>query len=485
MASSTPSVESMARIWDLICEANRLINLIDSFTLTGPPSNASSSNTSSQAPVASSSTVATTEVTSKKARISGLNKLKRRVLAELDFLKEVHEEKVPFKKEYLSCSNLPHYAAVIDRIVLEGPENVIAVSKIFHIVNQGNGEKNEKEKRAATPVRQARMEVDIVCKKGACWIKVKAMSPEGVQAVVDGTATPGHKSVLQIADELLLAAGSNPVHYLPPAIVFHFNKGVGRQVARALTKKGLIVEGELVDVQDAVFDSDSDTDEELNSSEDESLEMTGDGAMDATGRTRDGKDDESMFTMNATQEMEERRINVVNLDVTTLITMVSNITNGDVDCSFEDELLMGQLQEELSSPSLPPLLEFLKDKDVVITQMAKEKFLNIVRIVGGPKEQERAQLIFSPDSGYRLIPDAPSSRLLEFKAPKVKDQHRVIFGTADAMKATTVTANVAFVRTAKQHLLPLSTYLHPARALTEQKAIHKNAATPSVTSNQS
>ena len=46
---------------------------------------------------------------------------------------------------------------------------------------------------------------------------------------------------------------------------------------------------------------------------------------------------------------------------------------------------------------------------------------------------------------------------------------QMIFGTGDFLEAVTVTANTGFVRAAGQKHLELAVYLHPSRALTEQK----------------
>lgn len=55
-------------------------------------------------------------------------------------------------------------------------------------------------------------------------------------------------------------------------------------------------------------------------------------------------------------------IKTVNLDVTTLIVLVSDVTNGGAIYSFSDPILQEQAEEERKVPTLPSLLKFLEGK---------------------------------------------------------------------------------------------------------------------------
>lgn len=384
----------------------------------------------------------------------------------------MRDERVKFKKEHLQCSNLAHYAAIIDRVKQEGPENVDAVAKIFRYPPKTH---NGGQKEVGAMLRA---EVDIVCKKRACWIKVKAMTAEGISAVVNGTATGGHKSVLEIGKEVVNAARYNLLHYLPPVVLFYFSRGVSPKVERALQKMGVYVEGEIVKTPIADFEEE-DSDDDNGSENGEQ----GNGNSSIYQNTSNANEDSSTEALkqppieSVLEEIAQRDITLVNLDVTTLITMVSDITNGYETDEFDDDLLQQQAEDERNRPTLPDLRQFFEGKDVFTTQQAVEKFLNIVQIVGGPREQQRAKELIDPQNGLlRIVPDHPSPELLALKGPRIREQHRIIFGTAHALKATTVTANAAFAATAKQRGIFLSLHLHPARALTEQKAAQFKAS---------
>lgn len=355
---------------------------------------------------------------------------------------------------------MAHYEAIINRVVKEGPENVRAVCKVFHVKQQDNIAENLKAIGIKSPKPQ-RVEVDIVCNNGARWIKVKAMSAGGVSAVVNGTATGSRKSVLTVAKELKEASRFNLVHYHPPEVVFHFTRGVSSRVYESLRKNAVQIEGDIMEnVEDEIYESESESD---SNSEGEAIEQN----------------DSNMALETEAQSIteEDRAIKVVNLDVTTLITMVSEVTNGGAYAEFEDELLKQQALDERAHSTLADLEAFFEGKELIATEMAIEKFLGIVKIVGGPREQERARQLLppSPKSRIRVVPNMSSPLLQNLQAPRVKEQHRVIFGTGQALKATTATANIAFTQTAKERSVFLSLFLHPARALTEMKAVTKSS----------
>lgn len=478
--------DSRERVFALISEANSLLSTIDEWQLTlsgARPKDLNPTEKTQKAETSSSSRLRTAK------HIDGLSKFRRRIQAELEFLKVrlapfmirhrgftkpftdpycllptqgLESGEVKFRREHLSCSNLSHYAAIIARIAQEGLENVDAISKIFRFPAPSQGNKVG-EVRTPASSQPLKIEIDIVCRNRACWVKVKAMSAEGVSAVVNGTAPGGHKSVLEVADQVLSAARYNLVHYQPPAVLFHFSRGLSKKVSLALRKRGVFVEGDIVETPMADFEESSDEEEEdALDSQDKELQA----AQSVT-------EEEEDVQVGSLVEATSRDISIVNLDVTTLITMVSDITNGYENEDFADDILQQQAMDERQRLTLPDLEAFFSGKDVVATEMAIEKFQNIVRIIGGPREQKRATEL---SARIRVVPNAPAPEIQSLRAPKVKDQHRVIFGTGLALRATTATANTAFTGYAKSAAIFLSLHMHPARALTELKAAQYRAS---------
>jgi len=75
----------------------------------------------------------------------------------------------------------------------------------------------------------------------------------------------------------------------------------------------------------------------------------------------------------------------------------------------------------------------------------------------------------------KIVDDQPSERCKNLiNISKVNEQHVNIFGTGDYLKATTMTANSTLYRVAKHNGIDLCVFIHPARALTEQKMILLN-----------
>jgi hypothetical protein len=84
--SSALSDDHFARISALVAEARRLLNLIDSFSHTTSSTDPNTSSSSSQLPNASSSSSSSVISPSTKPKIGGMNKFRKRVVAELEFL---------------------------------------------------------------------------------------------------------------------------------------------------------------------------------------------------------------------------------------------------------------------------------------------------------------------------------------------------------------------------------------------------------------
>ena len=162
-------------------------------------------------------------------------------------------------------------------------------------------------------------------------------------------------------------------------------------------------------------------------------------------------------------------LNAVNLDVTTLISLASNVCNGSAHIPLSDPILSQQAVDEQVAPSMPAIRQFIDDKSWCACETAVQDFRAIVDTVGGPAERRRALDILSRVS---VVPDRPSDRALGLRVTSsIRPRARIVFGSGDRLRAVTTTANVAFVRAAAQAGVEFVTFLHPARALTERKQL--------------
>ncbi|XP_069110453.1 UPF0415 protein C7orf25 homolog [Argopecten irradians] len=138
------------------------------------------------------------------------------------------------------------------------------------------------------------------------------------------------------------------------------------------------------------------------------------------------------------------QIRKVNLDITTLITMVSAVTHGGCHFVFPEEILTLQAKEERNHPALPELHRFLHGKELYACQTAWDDFETILNTLGGPEEKKRARLLRKK---VTIVSDQPSQRTQDLP---------------ETGKIRLRTKGVSF-----------AVYGHPSRALTEEK--EKNA----------
>lgn len=66
-----------------------------------------------------------------------------------------------------------------------------------------------------------------------------------------------------------------------------------------------------------------------------------------------------------------------------------------------------------------------------------------------------------------MLPNMPSVRVMALdETGKVKERHKIVFGTGDSWHAPTLTANGSFVRAARNTGMALAAIEHRPRALT-------------------
>jgi hypothetical protein len=67
---------------------------------------------------------------------------------------------------------------------------------------------------------------------------------------------------------------------------------------------------------------------------------------------------------------------------------------------------------------------------------------------------------------YRIVPDSPSARMMDLPTTrKLAMKNKIVFGTGDHWRASTLTANMGFIRAVSQSGMPLLTIEHRPRAL--------------------
>jgi len=358
--------------------------------------------------------------------IPGASKLERKIHSELKCLLKFKKGNTKDTLEnHLKSTNLTNLRAVLKAI--ENSPDVVSVLQNFFYESE---------------IGDDSIIVDAVVTGGYKWIKIVARKPLAVHSIWKGEGQYGDKDIVTLAKEYIMASDQNPINYEAPDICFVFPRGITQSVYDGLKLTGVYPIGKILPDPDF---NDLMTWKKLEIESD--LEDMADLLADFT-----------------------ERCTIVNLDITTLIVLTSNITNGECRYNFKESILTKQAEEEQQEPALAKLLEYLDGKNLICCQTAYDNFQDILNTVGGPSEKKRAEDLFKR---VNIVPDDPASYAMELEeSASIKLRSKVIFGTGETLQAITATANTAFVRAAVNQGVRFSAYFHASRALTEQKQQH-------------
>ena len=91
----------------------------------------------------------------------------------------------------------------------------------------------------------------------------------------------------------------------------------------------------------------------------------------------------------------------VQLDLTTLFVLVSDISNAELSqLTVSHQALEFQIQEEARVPCLKErLFPLIQNRPLFCTQVARDRFFEIVEELGSPYEKQRAMILFGLSSG--------------------------------------------------------------------------------------
>ncbi|XP_059661630.1 uncharacterized protein LOC132307782 [Cornus florida] len=185
----------------------------------------------------------------------------------------------------------------------------------------------------------------------------------------------------------------------------------------------------------------------------------------------DVKDEESVQPKDSSVQA-----NLINLDTTALIAIVSGISNNGTEkllATPESELrrrfksnfefVINQVMSEIENPIHLELGGILSRKRGMICESVCFEFAELVSMCGGLNEKLRADHLIKC---LMIVPDSPSARMSSLPTTrKLSLKNKVVFGSGDYWHAPTLTANMAFVRAVSQTGMSLFTIEHRPRAL--------------------
>lgn len=160
----------------------------------------------------------------------------------------------------------------------------------------------------------------------------------------------------------------------------------------------------------------------------------------------------------------------LNIDITTMLAYVSQLSNGGAYYTFQEKLINEQAEMERKDPLKPILDKIFEGKHLICCETAVKSFDEIIELLGGPKEKQRADDF---KKRMTILPDIENPEKvinLELSA-QIKERSRRIFAFAIYHEAVTVSSNVGFARAAKMKNFNVPMFTHSPRALTENKQI--------------
>ncbi|KFD52157.1 hypothetical protein M513_07002 [Trichuris suis] len=380
-----------------------------------------------------------------KHLVEGVEKLQRRIEREVTSLEEAKSFNDRNLHQAVFCSNLKQLVEVV--LTCVSVPSVTGLLKVFL-------------DRDGIPLT-----VDVVANNGATWIKVIAREPS--RCFLEMTCPPqsGRQNLLAQAEQFLETAESNIHRFKPPLIVFRFCHGAAEPLVRRLLKLGVKVQGSLVDLPETYTYDSTEEEEEEYVDDSESLE-----------------DQEiSLWNWESYAEfessIEKERSLTINLDLSTMMTYVSDMCFGGSNYVYDEPLINMQAEWERKNSVWPFIdAQISPPRKLICCQTAVDSFMKILEDVGGPEEKVRAKKLLSR---IEVVEDCVSERAKKLSlSSKIKPRTIVIFGTGDSLKAVTITGNRAFLDAAKTQGVSFAAILHDPRALTEKKRFKARPLSP-------
>lgn len=161
-------------------------------------------------------------------KIDGVSKLRRKVVAEEEFLVGRLKQGSLCQSQLLG-TNLTSLAAVVD--LAHAQPQLCAVDRKFSMQYRGE---------------EVLHVVDVVADEGQSWFKVSARNTHGLHVVWTGAGDFGKKSLVDHAQDILRLARANPCHFAAPTVHYLFVAGVPACIKEHLQSLGVAVLGDVV-----------------------------------------------------------------------------------------------------------------------------------------------------------------------------------------------------------------------------------------------
>lgn len=358
-------------------------------------------------------------------QVEGAQKTKRNIEKEIKFLEKV-------RKTFLKVALLWFWWLIICILQLKtksisGGEDLVDVNRklqctnlnfFSHLVNSLYNYKDIKSISTSRKIDELSIKIDFVANDNQTWAKIIARNSESIKDEVLGRCEYGSKNILAVADEFLEVANSQMNFFRPPTVVFDFLNPIDEKLEIQLETKGIVLGRKFKELQC--------TEAEVNT--------------------------------------------ILNVDISTFLAHISELSNGGCNYKFNEKLLEEQAAMERKQPIKPELEKMFEGKQLICCETAVKSFDEIVELLAGPKEKLRALELMER---IKILPDVDNpEKIINLElSSQIKERSRKIFAFGIYHKAVTISSNVGFKRSAKMKNLDIPMVAHSARALTENKQI--------------
>ncbi|CAG9809742.1 unnamed protein product [Chironomus riparius] len=344
------------------------------------------------------------------SKVDGAIKTKRSIEKEMKFLQKLKSvNDIESVRRQLHCTNLNFYSHLVNS--LDRYSKYHKVSAIAQVKRRNSDDKA--------------IRIDIVCDDSneVLWIKIIARNSESIIDEVMGRCEYGCKDVLEVGEEYLDIALDTEVNFFrPPKVIFDFLNPVDESIENELEENGIIL----------------------------------------------GRKYQACESLRDDQQVSK----TLNVDVSTMLAYISELSNGGINYKFDEQLLEDQVAVERKEPIKPVLDKIFDGKKLIACETAVKSFDEIIKLLAGPNETRRAEEFKSRITVLTDVEHPEEIINLDLSA-QIKERSRKIFAFGIFHKAVTASSNCGFKRAAKMKNLDIPIINHSARALSELKQREK------------
>lgn len=167
---------------------------------------------------------------------------------------------------------------------------------------------------------------------------------------------------------------------------------------------------------------------------------------------------------------------IANLDVSTLITLCSELSN----IKDPNIQISKRIQAKMECCGFSGIVDIIENKNklmekinqyekIIVCQSAWDTFLKLVDYNGGENEKKRIGEI---EKFVTIVPDEPNERILNLPNSK-NELYKIIFGTGETHGACTFTGNTSFVNNTESSEIHVVHQLHRSFQLAEKVLFDK------------